>query len=167
VSEIQITVFPRDSIPRGKRLAMSWDALAQVICLDPPQPREVPKKELALWCPATFKGDYRSRKNVELVYALGFDVDVAPVPSKGALREALAGRACMYHLSSSATPRAPRWRLMLPLSRPVTANEYDRLWERVAKSFPFAVGQEARDPSRGWYMPRLPAEGEFVGEALS
>ncbi|HTC68083.1 MAG TPA: AAA family ATPase, partial [Acidothermaceae bacterium] len=121
---------------------------------------------LGLWCPATFAGDHRKRANVESVYALGFDVDAAPVPTEAELRTALAGRACLFHSSSSATPSAPRWRLLLLLSRPVTATEYDRLWARVASSLPFAVGAEAKDPSRGWYVPRVPAEGDFVGVHL-
>jgi DnaB helicase-like protein len=160
------TMFPSDSVPAGTRIPATWDIVAQIFCQDPPQPRETPKTGLALWSPATFKGDYRERANVEAVYALGFDVDIVPVPSEADLRAALTGRSCFFHSSSSSTPTAPRWRLLLQLSRSVTGAEYDRLWALVASRFPFGVGAGAKDPSRGWYVPREPAEGDFVGVVL-
>ena len=160
------TLFPSDTVSTGTRIATTWGDLCQVICFDAPQPREVPKKALALWCPATFKGEHRSRPDVEAVYALGFDVDAAPVPTEPQLRAALTGQACLFHLSSSATPAAPRWRLLLQLSRPVTGAEYDALWAFAAKRLPFPVGAEAKNPDRGWYMPRVPDEGDFIGVAL-
>jgi hypothetical protein len=160
------TLFPSDSVSTGTRIPATWDLLAQVICHDPPAAREVPKKALALWCPASFKGDHRAREDVEAAFALGFDVDIAPVPTEADLRAAMAGQACLFHLSSSATPTAPRWRLLLQLSRPATGAEYDALWAVAARSLPFPVGA-AKDPSRGWYMPRVPEEGDFVGVVLA
>ena len=116
--------------------------------------------------PATFVDNHRKAEIVVQVFALGFDGDKAAVPSIDALRIALAGRACIIHPRSSYTPSGPRWRLILLLSRAVTPQEYRTLWAYVSKSFPFPVGQEASDPSRGRYVPRTPDEGDFVGEVL-
>ncbi|MFI5301744.1 MAG: DUF3987 domain-containing protein, partial [Polyangiales bacterium] len=163
---ISFTLFSSDSDSTGKRFEATWEQLGQLICLDPPAAREVSKKSLKLWSPALFRGDHRSRESVEAIFALGFDVDETPVPAESYLRTALAGQACMFHTSSSSTPSAPRWRLLLQLSRPVTADEYDRLWALLAANLTCPVGKSAKDPSRGWYTPRVPAEGDFVGVVL-
>jgi hypothetical protein len=162
-----LTRFPSKDVSTGTRIETTWDLLAQFLCIDPPIERRVPKERLPLWSPATFKGDHRARGDVEAVYALGFDVDATPVPTEAELRAVFEGQACLFHLSSSATTAAPRWRLFLQLSRPVSASEYDTLWAVAARVLPFPVGREAKNPDRPWYLPRVPAEGEFVGVVMT
>jgi hypothetical protein len=160
-----LSIFPGDDKPEGRRLSADWTTCARAL-LDDVHPREVPKRALPFWSPTVFHGDHRSRANVEAAYAVGFDVDIAPVPDAETLRTIFAGQAALFHCSSSSTLAAPRWRLILPVSRPMSGDEYDRVWRAVAALLPFAVGNEAKDPSRGWYWPRVPTEGDFVGDVL-
>lgn len=153
------TTFARDDRPQGTREEMTWEELLE--CFAEPEPANVPKSELPLWSPAAFRDDYRKGTNVEAVYALTFDVDKVPVPDEAAIRAGVPWRAAAYS-SSSATRAAPRWRLVIDISRPLTADEYARVWSTVAGVLRFPVGGESKDPSRAWYMPRVGADGHYV-----
>lgn len=164
-ADLPITVFSSRDDAHGHRQSSTYAALLDD--LRQPFERERPKEELPLWSPATFRDDYRNKENVESARAVGFDVDVS-APSREELLAALKGRAGFFYCSSSHTTAKPRWRLILVLSRPVNAAEYARIWRAVAASLPFtvAIGREAKDASRQWYLPREPAEGEYIFEEL-
>lgn len=144
--DFPVTVFSAAHNPHGERWTIR--ELAKQLRA----PLDCAKDDAPLWSPATFRDDHRNADNVEHVYALGFDVDAAPVPSLDALRAACAF-AGFFHATARATKDAPRWRLVVFLSRPVSANEYRRAWLALEKRLPFAVGQEAKDPARAWYLP--------------
>ncbi len=169
VSLLTCSFFPRDNIPHAKTEDESWEEFLNR--LSKPQPKDVPKKSLPLWAPATFREQYRNKRNVERVYLLTFDVDESPVPDAGRLLEVLEGVQCAVHSSSSATANAPRWRLAVRLSRPASPEEYPRIWSAFTSSLPFKVGQQSKDASRGWYAPREGPDGfykafEIPGEPI-
>lgn len=95
---------------------------------------------------------------------LGYDVDVAPVPTEQEIRNSLAklGYRGFYHTSPSASPSNLRWRLFLPLSRPVAAEEYRALHKHIGSLLGFPVGAQATDPSRAWFVPSKKAGEIFV-----
>lgn len=156
-----------------------WSALVDGLRM--PAPASIAKANLPLWSPATYDDDdpaviapgaslyldtrrhapHRTAETVEAVYALGLDIDETPIPDGDTIRAALAGIRAVVHSTSSATANAPRWRGVLSLSRPVTADEYRRLWPLVTALLPFRVGQAAKDPSRMWYVPREGADGKY------
>ena len=45
----------------------------------------------------------------------------------------MIGKACLMHTSHSHTPETPRLRFVIPLSRPVTAAEYEPIARRIAE----------------------------------
>lgn len=70
---------------------------------------------------------------------------------------------CIVYSTHKHTPEHPRLRLIIPLSRPVTADEYIAIARRVAAD----VGIEQFDdttyqPHRLMYWPSTSADGEFV-----
>lgn len=70
---------------------------------------------------------------------------------------------CIVYSTHKHTPEYPRLRLIIPLSRPVTADEYIAIARRVAAD----VGIEQFDdttyqPHRLMYWPSTSADGEFV-----
>ncbi len=139
---------------------LSWEELCAYLAT--PHPADTPKKRLSMWSPATFRGDARLGANVEQVCALVFDVDEAPVPSLSDLRTVLAGKTWFAHSSSSSTAAAPRWRLVLAVSRPMTAEEHAVAWRVVTERLPFPVGAASKDSSRAWYDPRSSdSDGSF------
>jgi hypothetical protein len=124
------------------------------------RPNTTPKGDLPLWAPAIFDGP-RAVENVTRVCVLVLDVDEDPIPDAYELIHALFGLSAACYSSSSATAAAPRWRVAIELSRPVTAAEYPRLSDAVTSRLPFAVGSASRDPARQWYFPREGADGHF------
>jgi KaiC/GvpD/RAD55 family RecA-like ATPase len=160
MGQVWLSFFERDSKPKASAArAEDWEDLVRR--LGDPEPASTPKKELPLWSPTKYRDDYRKQGNVELVHLLTYDVDVEPVPDATALRAHLQSRRAVVHSSSRATHAAPRWRVALALSRPVTASEYERLWPAVEAELPFRVGQEARSTERAWYFPRVGPDGFF------
>ena len=155
---MEISLFSRDDRPHATIAAGDWSTF--VDGLRKPQPNTIGKRALPLWSPAVFAENHRKADNVERVYALGFDVDEDPIPDGAAIRSALAGILSIAHTSSSSTQAAPRWRLIVALSRPVTGEEYSRLWLAVESMLPFPVGR-SRDASRAWYLPREGADGSY------
>ena len=78
----------------------------------------------------------------------------------------MVGCAAMMHSTHSHTHDAPRLRLLIPLSRPVTALEYEPIARRLAEW----TGIEAFDdttyePARLMYWPSCPKDGEYIFES--
>ncbi|MGM9938073.1 MAG: VapE domain-containing protein [Candidatus Ornithomonoglobus sp.] len=70
---------------------------------------------------------------------------------------------CVVYSTHKHTPEKPRLRLIIPLSRPVTADEYAAIARRIAAD----VGIEQFDdttyqPHRLMYWPSTSSDGEFV-----
>lgn len=159
---MEITLFASDDSPQGFRRTVEWEELLEFF--HNPREETVPKKELRMWSPATFRDDYRSNENVERVSAMVFDVDVDPIPSVETMQENLKGCQWFAHTSSSSTVLVPRWRLVLGVGRPIEAPEYDTMWaktEFLLKSRGIPVGQQSKNSSRSWYEPRKGADGSY------
>ncbi len=155
---MQITLFRSDKDTQGIRTDISWEGL--VVGLSTPAPSSTPKNLLPMWSPAVFTGDVRRAANVEQVSCLVFDVDESPVPTLADIAAALSGE-WFAHSSSSSTLVAPRWRLLLRLSRPLTRDEHATAWAYWKMQLPFPVGAASKDCSRAWYAPRLGADESF------
>ena len=128
---------------------------------------EADKESLELYSFGKFKDNYRHIRQFQSIDCIGFDVDVEPVTSVQ-LKETMArlGFAALWHSSANGSPENPRWRLFVPLSREVNADEYRAIWLHVESLLPFKVGQQAKDPVRAWYVPATRGEyfeyGEYV-----
>jgi hypothetical protein len=171
---LAFTFWERLTEPRGRRIRTTWSALLARLA----EPRVVPVKSnipgLAL---ATFRGDYRLLANVESVFAVGLDLDhldalsVQTEREPGVVYEAhdlasvqrkFASCAAFAHTTWSSTLLAPRLRVFLLLSRPVTGDEYRRVYQAVAGNAErsgLVVDRAASDPSRLWYLPAVAALG--------
>jgi hypothetical protein len=152
----RVTVFPSDKDPQGRKL--EGDFLEY---LRHPHPKSTPKKELPMWSLTEFEGDYRSQATARLVHGITYDVDIQPTPSFETILGAVDGLGWVT-TSSSSTPRAPRWRLILMLDEPLPARDYKRVARYVASQLPFAVAPNSIEPARAWYAPREPEEGDYV-----
>jgi hypothetical protein len=166
---LTLTRFGRHDRPHGKRETSTWlDVFAEI------DRRVVQPHDEAGWSFATFEGDHRKKEHVEAVFALAFDLepkskdlivddDGLGDPHKAV--DAFAGFAGIVHSTRSSRPRAARSRVILPADRSMTGEEYAALWPLVATLATRAglrVDPAAKDPSRFWYAPSLPKEGEPV-----
>lgn len=108
------------------------------------------------WSPGRFEPLLRCSANVQEMFLLGLDYD--------SNSNATVESACFYwsgvsgfiYTTKSHTQETNRFRLMLQLSRPVNANEYNRLWLLVKSMLlehGHVIDPQAGDASRFWYGP--------------
>ena len=108
------------------------------------------------------KGGRRKKDCVVFRSALTLDMDhaVGDVPEQ---MEMFFDFRCLIYSTHKHTPEAPRFRLVIPLSRNVSPDEYAAVARKVAED----IGMELFDdttyePSRLMYWPSTSADGEFV-----
>jgi len=94
------------------------------------------KKDLPLWSPTTFKNGRRSGKNAEYIYFLVFDIDDGLTPFS--TWRLFYQWDVIAHTSFSHRPHHHKYRIILPLKKPVPAQHWDRasqagndLWNEV------------------------------------
>jgi hypothetical protein len=146
--------------PQGRTTAMDWSRFAARVQTARPA---TTKDALARWAPAEFRRSYRARANVLRVHAGVLDLDDGtPVDQ---LMSVFLGVYVIVHSTFSATAERPRWRVIVPLDRPVDADEYDRVWRWLASALEVEGASPdygARDASRAWAVPAVPPSGYFV-----
>ncbi len=108
------------------------------------------------------KGGRRKKDCVVFRSALTLDMDhaTADIPEQV---EMFFDFRCLIYSTHKHTPEAPRFRLVIPLSRNVSPDEYAAVARKVAED----IGMELFDdttyePSRLMYWPSTSADGEFV-----
>ena len=108
------------------------------------------------------KGGRRKKDCVVFRSALTLDMDhaVGDVPEQ---MELFFDFRCLIYSTHKHTPEAPRFRLVIPLSRNVSPDEYAAVARKVAED----IGMELFDdttyePSRLMYWPSTSTDGEFV-----
>ncbi len=119
------------------------------------------KDRLPGWSPATFADDQRLLVKCERVYALGLDFDKG-TPLDGAA--GLFGAFGFLHTTWKHMAPDPRCRVILPYSRPVTAEEHGRIYSwAIARAAGGGVVLDSapRDPSRLWYVPGIGEDGTY------
>ena len=146
--------------PQGRQLPITWSTLA--LRVERPRPAAT-KDALARWAPVEFRNGYRCRANVQRVHAGVLDLDDGSQIER--VDAAFDGVMMIAHSTFSATAERPRWRIIVPLDRPVDADEYDRCWRWLASALE-AEGctpdYAARDASRAWAVPAVPPSGHYV-----
>jgi hypothetical protein len=119
------------------------------------------KEDAALWSPVTYRpGGLRikgqTENNIASVHAIVLDYDSkhAPVTVEQA-QQVWGGFEHVVYTTFQHTPEKPRFRLVMPLSRPVTTSEFRRIWawihaRAVESGVPF---DPLSDPGRIYYIP--------------
>lgn len=93
---------------------------------------------------------------------LTLDMDYATSDIWGQI-EALYDWSCCVYSTHKHTPEAPRLRLVVPLAREVSEDEYPALGRMVAKEIGIDLFDDTTyEPSRLMYWPSTPSDGEFV-----
>lgn len=113
-------------------------------------------KDGAAWSPATFDGK-RAKENAVAVCALVLDYDDGADPVD-ATRDLDARGVCyILHTTHSHTPDAPKFRVVLPLARPVAACDWPSFYERAARHFGQGkTDASCKDASRLYFLPACP-----------
>ena len=93
------------------------------------------------------------------------DIDYGEASTLGTVRDMLYGTAWCIYSTHSHTPATPRYRLVVPLSREVSPEEYIPIARRVADDIGIDMFDSSTyEPSRLMYWPSCPRDGEYVFE---
>jgi predicted P-loop ATPase len=91
------------------------------------------------------------------------DLDDATPATVGTVDDMLFGTAWCLYSTHSSTPERPRYRLVIPLSREVTPEEYIPIARRVADDIGIdAFDDSTYEPHRLMYWPSVPSDGDYV-----
>jgi archaellum biogenesis ATPase FlaH len=175
--KIRGTYWPsKERTGEGLAFTTTWDALAAKLA-EPPAPPNGSKNGLALWTMGTFRDKTREAAEAEQAaqrehkpdaklppYGTHYRAEASHVESSALMldydanadldEDLLHGTwgAVNYlaHTSWSHGPDMPKWRVLLPLSRPVSSPEYKRLMDWAAARIP---GLDSRPAAQGYFVP--------------
>ena len=108
------------------------------------------------------KGGRRKKDCVEFRSALTLDMDhaVQDIPEQV---EMFFDFRCLIYSTHKHTPENPRLRLIIPLSRNVSPDEYVAIARKVAEDIGIEMFDDTTyEPSRLMYWPSTSADGEFL-----
>jgi P4 family phage/plasmid primase-like protien len=155
-AEHTFTIWDALKNTTGHRSHKSWaDMFASKPFQEPPIVAE--KKQIPGWSPALFKDDRRAKGNVEAVTALVLDYDAKLTRITISEAEvAWQDYFGLIHTTWSSREDAHCFRVIIPFSRAVSAEEYPLIWDWANEEAAF-FGQQldpaARDASRLWFLP--------------
>lgn len=186
MKRVDLTYFSSLTNPYGERRSCSWETLLDVLSGHRSTregtflPYVVDAKDKAPgFSLATYRDDYRRKDNVERAWAVGVDLDhfdalpikmtrrpaqLIPARTWDDLIERLDKYDSFAHTTWSSTEENTRVRVFLRLDRPVTADEYRRVFVYCADildGLGFLVDRKAPDASRFWYLPSIPPGGNY------
>ena len=108
------------------------------------------------------KGGRRKKDCVEFRSALTLDMDHA-VPDIPEQVEMFFDFRCLIYSTHKHTPENPRLRLIIPLTRNVSPDEYVAVARKVAEDIGIEMFDDTTyEPSRLMYWPSTSADGEFL-----
>jgi hypothetical protein len=110
---------------RGRRGRYTWREFIDTFVAQPEVVRD--KTQVAGFSIASFEGNRRTLSRVEGVHALVLDFDHGDTTLVQAQR-LIPGTQSIAYTTFSHTPEHPKLRAIFPLSRPVLAGEYARIW---------------------------------------
>lgn len=129
--------------------------------------KKLPKKEqgqikdVGGFVGGTLKGGRRKADAVVWRQVITLDADFA----KGDLFtsvEMLLGCACVMYSTHAHSPEHPRLRLVIPLTRPITPDEYPAVGRHIAADLGIDFFDDTTyEPHRLMYWPSTSADGEF------
>lgn len=142
---IPVAVFQHKEDRHPVRHDLEWPVLAERLC----KYDERQTKDGRAWSPVTYRpGTTRGQANVEQVHALVLDIDHNDIPT-----DLLGGLEYVAHTTFSHTPDDPRWRVVLPLTRPVEGEDWPNFWLRANAYFGGCVDPQTKDRSRIFFLP--------------
>jgi hypothetical protein len=114
------------------------------------------KRDGRCWSPTRYveSAVTRGDDGVASVSCLVFDLDrVPPEPAR------LAGLYWIAHTTWSHRPEAPRWRVVVPLARPVPVSGWHKVWQRARAALCPEADPSCKDASRQYFLPSFGPSG--------
>ncbi len=139
-----------------------WPTFAQWLTREPP---EVPTKNARGWyIPAEFEPQYRDSQNFIARHAITFDFDHVTIDTWGNVANTWSDLAFAIYTTYSHKPDAPRFRVVMPLSRAAGYDEFQAVARKVATDVGIElIARESFVPAQMMYSPARPLGGSFAG----
>ena len=119
-------------------------------------------KDIGGFVGGVLQGGRRNAQTVKLRSMLTLDVDNA-VPELWDEIKLTVGYTCAMYTTHKHRPEAPRYRLIIPLDRDVSPDEYEAIARRVALEIGIDYFDDTTyQPSRLMYWPSYSRDGEYV-----
>lgn len=121
------------------------------------------RKDIGGFVCGYLKGGHRLKQNVEYRQVVCLDADSPDDDFLTDLDIGMGNVAWGLYTTHSHTAAAPRYRVLIPLDRPVTADEYKAIARLLAKDVNIeAMDSTTYEPERLMYWPSKPQDGEFI-----
>lgn len=185
IAPVPVAIYASERDPQPHVEVLTWADLASLLTTDVPQTpcapcpgKHCPHKFGMAWSPVDLEpGAARSNAAVRRVTAAVLDLDHLSQPQVESLVPDLEGLAYILHTTHShrpaPTPERPGgdWclRVVLPLSRPVAARDWQRFHATLTSLFAVPVDPAPKDLSRLYFLPTVSEGGAFmedVGEGV-
>lgn len=135
------------SVGRTETFA-SWRAFREYLVNAGPYPS---KADCPMFSAGIFEGPIKGRTPTEFTLVVG-EHDACEVGVDEAVsRLEKAGIAAIIHTSASHTPERPRWRVVAPLQRPCSTEDYLEYLNLLNGALEGCLETESGDLSRRWY----------------
>lgn len=187
---VWVTIFDTYDEQVGKRFKGTFNQWCQYLERAPAAPPDQTKDRLNGFCPAVFRGDQKENERVESVDMLVTEYDneewvttdeidpktgkkkreKRPIPPerRTTIDAALAlwdGYSRAVYTSWSHTPEHPKFRVLVETSRPMAADEFERVWRWMrarAAQAGHVIDVATKNPSRFWFLPRRREGRDFI-----
>lgn len=121
-------------------------------------------KDIGGFVGGTLLGARRKATDVTGRSLVTLDIDYGTTNTPEIIADMLAGTAWCLYTTHSHTPKNPRFRFVVPLSREVTPDEYGPIARRIADDIGITLfDMSTYEPSRLMYWPSAPRDAEFIG----
>lgn len=141
--------------------SLDWAALAAWLTETPP---ETTGKEARGWyIPAEFDPVYRDSENFVARHAITYDFDHVTIDTWGDVINAWSELTFAIYTTFSHRPETPRFRVVMPLSRPAGYDEFQAVARQVALDVGIElVARESFVPTQMMFAPTRPLGGMFL-----
>lgn len=146
---------------RLQTVTRTQETLAEYRAMSKPRRDEI--KDVGGFVGGAVKGGRRKAEAIMQRRLLTLDLDYVTVSdSPWETVELILGCAAVLYSTHSSTPRAPRLRLVIPLARPVTPDEYTAIARRVAGDIGIDLFDDTTyEPHRLMYWPSASKDAEY------
>lgn len=159
------TLYWSDLVERLRSAVRGTETLAEYLSL--PKSKQDELKDVGGFVAGTLAGDRRKADNVTGRDVLTLDLDNIPAGHTADTLRRVEGLGCAYAVYSTRKhdENKPRLRILVPLNRTATADEYEPLARKLAD----IIGISLADPttfeaSRLMYWPSVCADSRYVFE---
>lgn len=147
-------------VERLSRTTPTGESYAEYVKMPKSQQDQI--KDVGGFVGGTLKGGRRKSDAVVWRQIVTLDADFVKGDFWAAV-EMMMGSACAVYSTHKHNPESPRLRLVIPLRRPITPDEYQAVSRRVAADLGIDFFDDTTyEPHRLMYWPSTAADGEFV-----